>query len=139
MIGPTLMTSFHESEVEEAALAWLEGLGWSIKHGPDIAPGTSEAERDNYDQVVLEQRLTDAIDNLNPDLPTQAREDVLRKLTRPEGATLETRNRSFHRMLVDGVSVDGVSRTALSAGIRLRWSTSITPGTTTASPSTSSP
>ena len=100
------MTSFTESEVEDVALKWLEGLGWTVAHGPDIAPGTSDAERDNYDQVVLEQRLTDAIDTLNPDLPYQAREDALRKLTRPEGATLETRNRAFHRMLIDGVSVE---------------------------------
>ena len=100
------MTSFTESEVEDVALKWLEGLGWQVAHGPDIAPGTPDAERDSYDQVVLEQRLTDAVDRLNADLPHQVREDVLRKLTRPEGATLETRNRSFHRMLVDGVSVE---------------------------------
>ena len=92
--------------MEQAALAWLEGLNWRVMYGPDIAPAAPNAERDSYDQVVLEQRLTDAIDRLNPDLPYQAREDVLRKLTRPEGATLETRNRSFHRMLVDGVTVE---------------------------------
>ena len=40
------MTSFSESEVEEAALQWLEGLGWSVAHGPDISPGTPDAERD---------------------------------------------------------------------------------------------
>ena len=82
------MTTFSESEVEEAALEWLEGLGWAVAHGADIAPGTFDAERDNYDQVVLEQRLTDAIARLNPDLPYLARNDALRKLTRPEGATL---------------------------------------------------
>ena len=27
-----------ESDVEEAALAWLQGLGWGVAHGPDIAP-----------------------------------------------------------------------------------------------------
>lgn len=63
------MISFTESEVEEAALQWLQGLGWAVAHGADIAPGTPDAERDDYDQVVLEQRLADAIDNLNPDLP----------------------------------------------------------------------
>ena len=33
------MTSiaFTESIVEEAALAWLESLGWIVKHGPEIA------------------------------------------------------------------------------------------------------
>jgi hypothetical protein len=30
---------FAESVVEEAALAWLAGLGWQIKHGPGIAQG----------------------------------------------------------------------------------------------------
>ena len=40
------------------------------------------------------------------DLPEEALEDALRKLTQPAGATLEARNRSFHRMLVDGVVVE---------------------------------
>ena len=31
---------------------------------------------------------------------------TLTKLTRPEGPTLETRNRAFHRMVVDGVTVE---------------------------------
>ena len=30
---------FTESVVEDAALAWLENLGYTIKHGPEIAPG----------------------------------------------------------------------------------------------------
>lgn len=33
------MTSFTESVVEQAALAWLEGLGYTVRHGPVIAPG----------------------------------------------------------------------------------------------------
>ena len=92
------MTSFSESEVEQIALDWLAGLGWSVAHGSDIAPGALQknAERDGYDQVVLKQRLTDASDRLNADLPSGAREDALRKLTRPEGATLETRIPTRH-------------------------------------------
>ena len=35
------MTTLSESEVEQAALDWLEGLCWSVAHGPDI----SDAER----------------------------------------------------------------------------------------------
>ena len=100
------MTTFTESELEEASLEWLANLGWYTEYGPDIAPETFEAERDSYDQVVLEQRLSEVLDRLNPDLPHEARDDALRKLTRPEGATLETRNRAFHRMLVDGVGVE---------------------------------
>ena len=100
------MTTISESVVEEAALQWLAGLGWQTAHGPDIAPDTPNAERSDYDQVVLERRLRDALAELNPDLPVAALDDALRKLTHSEGPTLEARNRAFHRMLVNGVTVE---------------------------------
>ena len=95
-----------ESDVEQLALEWLEGLGWRAAHGPDIGPDGLDAERSDYGQVVLERRLRDALADLNPGLPSEALDDALRRLTRPEGSTLEARNRSFHRMLVDGVNVE---------------------------------
>jgi type I restriction enzyme R subunit len=56
--------------------------------------------------VVLYRRLRDALARLNPELPPDALADAFRKLTRPEGATLEARNHALHRMLVDGVNVE---------------------------------
>jgi len=100
------MTHFSESVVEEAALAWLESLGYMVKHGLEIAPGELGAERTDYGQVVLEQRLRDALARLNPELPSEALDDAFRKAARAEGATLEARNRGTHRMLVDGVTVE---------------------------------
>ncbi len=95
-----------ESDVEDAALSWLEELGWSVLYGPDIAPGEPAEERADYGQVVLEQRLRDAFARLNPALPSEALDDAFRRITRPEGPTLEARNRAFHRMLVEGVTVE---------------------------------
>ena len=100
------MTTLTEADVEQAALDWLSGLGWQVLHGPDIAPETPDAERDDYRQVVLEHRVRGALNELNPSLPMSALDDACRMLTRPEGSTLETRNRAFHRMLVDGVEVE---------------------------------
>ena len=100
------MTTITEADVEQAALAWLSGLGWQVAHGPDIAPDAPHAERNDYSEVVLERRLRDALVLLNSDLPIEALDDAFRRLTRPEGVTLEARNRSFHRMLVDGVTVE---------------------------------
>lgn len=37
--------SFTESIVEDAALAWLESLGYAVLHGLEIAPGESRAVR----------------------------------------------------------------------------------------------
>ena len=100
------MTTINESTAEAAALEWLATVGWQVAHGPNIAPDTPNAERDDYAQVVLERRLRDALAELNPSLPASALDDAYRKLTRPEGATLEARNRAFHRMLVEGVTVE---------------------------------
>ena len=37
--------AFIESVVEDAALGWLEALGYAVLHGPDIAAGEPPAER----------------------------------------------------------------------------------------------
>ena len=100
------MSTLTEADVEQAALGWLAALGWQVAYGPDIAPDAPGAERDGYGQVTLEWRLRDALARLNPSLPPSALDDAFRKLTQPEGATLEARNRSFHRMLVNGVTVE---------------------------------
>jgi type I restriction enzyme R subunit len=55
------MSKLVESGVEQAALAWLSELGRQVKHGPDIAPDGLFAERRDFGQVVLEQRLRDAL------------------------------------------------------------------------------
>ena len=109
-----MTTTFTEATVEDAALAYLESLGWTI------APGAAAAERTDYGQVVLEQRLRDALARLNPSLPDSALDDARRKLTRPEGATLETRNRAFHLMLVNGVAVEYRASDGSIRGARAR-------------------
>ena len=134
------MTTITEAVVEEAALAWLRGLGWRVAHGPDIAPDAPNAERGDYGQVVLERRLQDALTELNPSLPASALDDAFRKLTRSEGSTLEARNRAFHRMLVEGVTVEYRADGGAIRGAQVRRSsTSTTPPTTTGWQSTSSP
>ena len=100
------MTALYESDVEEAALEWLASLGWETAYGPDIAPGTPAAERDSYAQVVLEGRLKDALERLNPNLDDHALETVSRRITNPDSPTLEARNRAFHLDLINGVTVD---------------------------------
>ena len=94
-----------EANIEQAALSWLASLGWQTAYGPDIAPDTQGAERTDFTQVVLEERLRDALLNLNPGLPPSALETGLRNLINPEGPTLEARNRAFHHALTRGVTV----------------------------------
>ena len=114
------MGGIYESLVEEAALAWLKGLGFAIARGPEIAPGERLAERRDFGEVVLEGRLREALKRLNPRLPREALDDAYRKITRPEGATLEARNRAVHRFLVDGVTVEHRRRDGSIAGAQAR-------------------
>ena len=100
------MSGVSESDIENDALERLRGIGWATAKGLDIAPGGGAAERDDYAEAFLPHRLRSALERLNPDLSATALEDAYRKLTRPEGATLEVRNRAFHRLLVDGVGVE---------------------------------
>jgi type I restriction enzyme, R subunit len=99
---------FSESVVEQAALAWLEGLGYVVLSGPSIAADEPAAERSDptYRDVVLERRLRQALVGLNSDLPAEALQDAFRKITRFEGPSLIERNRAVHRMLVDGITVE---------------------------------
>jgi len=80
------VSSFTESVVEDAALGWLEALGWAVTHGPDIVPGELLAERNDYGQVVIEERLHQALARLNPKLPEEVLNDACRRMAyrRPE-------------------------------------------------------
>jgi type I restriction enzyme R subunit len=61
------MSNFTESVVEEAALEWLAGLGYTVLHGPEIAAGEPGAERTDpgYRDVVLQTRLRKALKRLS--------------------------------------------------------------------------
>src|SRR5438477_1105613 len=100
------MSSLNEPGVEEAALSWFGELGYAIAHATHLAPGEIAAERRSFGDVVLVGRLRDAITRLNPIIPSDAREEALRKVLRHDAPSLLGNNRAFHRMLRDGVSVE---------------------------------
>jgi len=102
------MPNFTESVVEEAALEWLEGLGYTVLHGPEIAVGEPGAERTDpgYGDVILGNRLRKSLERLNPGLPPEAIQDAYRRLTWAVEPSLVTRNHAFHQKLVEGVTVE---------------------------------
>lgn len=114
------MARIAESVVEEAALAWLESLGYAVMYGPTIAPGELNAEREDFTQVILPEHLRLALERLNSDLPLDALDDAFRKLTHPEGPTLDVRNHNLHSMLVDGVNVEYRHPEGRIAGAQVR-------------------
>jgi type I restriction enzyme, R subunit len=100
------VTIIAESHVEEAALAWLEELGFDVTNGQINGPDGSAPERASYGDVFLVDRLKAAIVRLNPHLNAETREDVVRKLLQSETPSLTEENRRLHRLLVEGVPVE---------------------------------
>ena len=101
-----MATTFTESTVEEAALEIFGSLGYTVLHGPNIAPGELFAERTSYSDVVLVGRLKEALARINPKIPSEAIEEAIRKVLHPDSPNLIENNRRFHRFLTDGVSVE---------------------------------
>ncbi|MXY05652.1 MAG: type I restriction endonuclease subunit R [Gammaproteobacteria bacterium] len=113
------MTIVTESIVEDVALDWFRELGYQVIGGPEIGPAPT-ALRKSYADVVLDSPLRGALGELNPEIPKDALRDAQRNLLSPSGATLEARNRSFHRMVVDGVPVEYRSPAGALRGAQVR-------------------
>lgn len=97
---------FTESVIEQAALAWLESIDYSVTFGLDVSPDGASSERDNYGQVVLNNRLRQSLLSLNPKVPSDAIEEAFRKLTKPDLPSLILNNHYIHRFLIEGVPVE---------------------------------
>ena len=100
------MKQITESEIESAAIFWLYSLGYTSIFGPDIAPEETAAERESFQAVLLTRRLHDALHRLNPTIPADTLEEALCKVSRQQSPSLLANNRAFHKMLIDGVSVE---------------------------------
>ncbi len=94
-----------ESALEFLVLEFLRGVGWQVVEGPEIAPGEPDAERTDYREAVLVGRLGAALARLNPELPSDALEDAVKTLLRPESQVATTENWRAFQLLTQGVPV----------------------------------
>lgn len=113
--NPTLHYVFGKSELaEERGLglktmresATQAGLPLPKLSGLAIAPGESAAERGDYKQVFLSDRLQTKLEDLNPKIPLEGLQEAFRKIRLISHPTLIENNRAFHRLLVEGVDVE---------------------------------
>jgi len=96
-----------ESDVEEFVLSVLENLGYEIARGDreEYLPGGRLALRNDYKEVVLVERLRQALRKINPSASHEAIEQAIKQLLRIGSQKLIVDNETFHKMLVDGVDV----------------------------------
>jgi len=94
-----------EDQLEQETLGWLAELGYAVHSGYDIAHDGPNPQRANYRQVVLAFRLREALQRLNPNIPSAALEGALQRVLDLGFPALLSANRAFHKLLVAGVPV----------------------------------
>ena len=94
-----------ENTIEEFTIEQLERLGYQHIYAPDIAPDGERAERNSYEDVLLTERLQNAIRRINPNIPIDAQEEALKEVQRIHLPELIANNEAFHRMLTEGINV----------------------------------
>ncbi|WP_347451853.1 type I restriction endonuclease subunit R [Acetoanaerobium noterae] len=111
----SFLENFTEDLLEEAAIEILQSLGYDYVFGPDISLGGDYEERIDYREVVLGNRVKDALFRINKGIPAEALEEAYRRIITFNSPMLEENNRSFHRLLTEGIDVsfaeDGNIRT----------------------------
>ena len=100
-----LFENFTEDLLEQAAIEILEELEYSYELGPDIAVDGDSPERSNYKDVILEQRVRDALFNINRHLPEEALDEAYRKIITFNSPILVDNNKDFHKLLVECIDV----------------------------------
>ncbi len=101
-----MRSEVNESVVEEATLGWFEDLGYETLHGPAISPEERGAERSSYADIVLMDRLSSALKRLSPSVSDDILEEALLEVIGTKSPSLIENNRTFHRMLTEGVDVE---------------------------------
>ncbi|APC42627.1 DEAD/DEAH box helicase [Clostridium estertheticum subsp. estertheticum] len=100
-----LLQTFTEDLLEEAAIEILSELGYEHKFGPDIDHDGESLERNDYKDVILENRVREALYRINKDIPIEALEDAFRQLITFNSPSLVENNHYLHRLLTEGIEV----------------------------------
>jgi len=108
------MKPITENKIETFAIETLQSIGWEYIHGLSIAPGAEQAERENFEQILLVDRLRKSVAILNPNIPYDAQEQAIQKALHIYSPELLHNNETFHQLLVERVKIpyqqDGFER-----------------------------
>lgn len=99
------MTRLTENTIESFAIELLEKLGYAYIYAPDIAPDSENPERNSYEEVLLLNRLQNAVRKINPTIPAAAQAEAIKEIQRIASPELLSNNETFHRLLTEGIPV----------------------------------
>lgn len=91
------MSELKEYHIEQAAIEWLQQMGYAYKHGAELSRDVRT--------VVLEDSLQQFITKKYPQLPPDVAKEAVKEFTNNAGTDLDYRNRNFHLKLTKGIDI----------------------------------
>lgn len=99
------MFKFDESELELAALDWLEDLGYEILKGQAIERDGKSTNRKGNQDVILVDRLRDSLGRINPMVEAEVIEEAIQRIIANTSTNLILNNKQFHKLAIDGIEI----------------------------------
>ncbi len=96
----------NENTIEQACLRFLQELGWDYTHGSTINADGENPWRLRTDEVVFRSVLREAVERLNPQLPSATVDEVVALVCKTDITDLTERNQQAYRYLREGVRVE---------------------------------
>ncbi|QBQ62758.1 type I restriction endonuclease subunit R [Actinobacillus indolicus] len=96
----------NENTIEQACLQHLQELGWDYTHGSTINADGENPWRLRTDEVVFRAVLREAVERLNPQLPSATVDEVVALVCKTDITDLTERNQQAYRYLREGVRVE---------------------------------
>ena len=76
------MTKLLESDIEQMTIDLLTAKRWEYLYGPAIAPDGETPMRRAFDEVVLREKLEQAVKRLNPTQTDVVRDEAIKTMLR---------------------------------------------------------
>src|SRR5690554_4887963 len=94
-----------ENEIEQLSIDLLKQQGFTYLNGTDIAPDSSTPERQTFEEVMLKERLENAVRRISPSIPNDAQQAAIKQILRIASPDVLSNNEAFHRLLTEGIPV----------------------------------
>lgn len=96
---------FKEDELEQASLEILQSLGYEYIPGKQVSPNSEFPERESFREVILKERVKNALFTINKGFPQDALDMAYRQIISFNSPSLEENNKYFHNLMVNGIDV----------------------------------
>jgi len=95
-----------ENKIESFAIELFRQEAYEYVYGPTMAPDGEKPERTSYVDVILKDRLSHAVNVLNPSIPEDIQQQAIREISTLVSPDLINTNEIFHTCLTNGIDVE---------------------------------